>query len=173
MKIISKYRDYYDHMVSKYGFDESRVYDRRGKIVHDPFSGWNEFLISICGTYYPIVVHHKTRKLFFESDKQLTYWEDNFICRYRGKKSPLNEKFRQPVLMDASDHNGKIFYSIPLLANFKFASIIEPDEMYQSIYNFLGWLKDNPEPPNTQTDKDKIVAHGFDAKRSFRPQIKD
>jgi hypothetical protein len=59
------------------------------------------------------------------------------------------------------------------LANFKFASIIEPDEMYQNIYNFLGWLKDNPEPPNTQTNKDKIVAHGFDTKRSFRPQIKD
>jgi len=44
--------------------------------------------------------------------------------------------------------------------------------MYCIIYAFLGWLKDNPAPANNQTDKDKIVAHGFDLKSSFRPNLK-
>jgi len=45
--------------------------------------------------------------------------------------------------------------------------------MYQKVYAFLSWLKDNPELPNNQNDKEKIVSHGMDAKRSFRPFIKD
>lgn len=45
--------------------------------------------------------------------------------------------------------------------------------MYQKVYAFLSWLKDNPVPPNNQSDKDKIASHGMDVKRSFRPLIKD
>lgn len=181
MKIISKYRDYYDHLVSHYGFDETRVYDRRGEVLTDSLYD-SRILISICGIYYPIVT--KEKEIYFNADKsKLNYWENNFIQHYKGQKSFQNIKFRQPVLVRADKHiphknplkKGEFVesYKIPILGNLKFPSIISANEMYEKIYDFLGWLKDNPEPPNTQTDKDKIVAHGFDTKRSFRPQIKD
>ena len=62
MKIISKNKDYYDYLVSYYGFDETRVYDRRNNPKDVP---WNlpgkstgygvRHLLSICGKYYPII----------------------------------------------------------------------------------------------------------------------
>ena len=33
MKIISKFKDNYDFMVSKYGLDETLVYDRRNSLL--------------------------------------------------------------------------------------------------------------------------------------------
>lgn len=178
MKIISKHRDYYDHLVSYYGYDETRVYDRREQIVAHPSAGQN--LLHICGVCYPIV--KKRDNLYFSESKDLEYWDNSFLRTYKGAKSWANQKFRQPVLIKRDNVQWNYYkpsasmitegYVIPILSNFKIPSIIDAHEMYQMVYNFLGWLKDNPEPPNTQTDKDKIIAHGFDVKSSFRPKIK-
>lgn len=185
MRIISKYRDYYDHLVFYYGYDETRVYDRRGDCVSDPFS-WsmsNQIVISICGTYYPLFIDRRDKKIHFEYDKSIM---DHYDCRffnlYKDVSSDVNVKYRQPVAVECSkyihDHKNPRkstviqSYWIPVLSNFKIPSIIDANTMYENIYNFLGWLKDNPQPPNNQTDKDKIVAHGFDCKNSFRPKIK-
>lgn len=180
MKIISKHRDYYDHLVSYYGYDETRVYDRRGDVLADPHQN-SRYLISICGAYYPVVKNNN--KIYFNTSKELDSWYNVFFEKNISKRSFENVQFRQPVVIACDKYipNKNIYkrgqyvesYVIPILSNFKFPSVISPNEMYQMIYNFLGWLKDNPKPPNTQTDKGKIIAHGFDAKTSFRPKIKE
>nr|WP_315083437.1 hypothetical protein [uncultured Campylobacter sp.] len=40
MKIISKFKDNYDFMVSKYGLDETLVYDRRNSTLVDADELW-------------------------------------------------------------------------------------------------------------------------------------
>ncbi len=193
MKIISKYRDYYDHLVGYYGFDETRVYDRRNdcKNLPSPLPGkypnsTHHYLIAICGTLYPIV-EHKSRLYHAAEDLPDDVLKDykHFLSLYGFKKNhnfpsgsrpktQINIKTRQPaVLVETSwvyDIRASDF--IPNLSQFGIPSVLDAHSCYQQIYNFLGWLKDNPVPPNNQTNEEKIVSHGFDLKHSFRPKIK-
>jgi hypothetical protein len=73
-----------------------------------------------------------------------------------------NEKHNCPVLVSHS-YNGLI--KNPKLLDFGFNKIISPDEAFLKITNFL--LREKP-VVNNQTDKEKIVSHGFDTKTSFR-----
>lgn len=60
---------------------------------------------------------------------------------------------------------------IPILGNIGFPSIIPPEQMYQNIAYFLGnTIKTNPDiaPPVEIGNTSKIIAHGFDIKKSFR-----
>ena len=99
--------------------------------------------------------------------------DQNFLHDWTGKKSLENVNHRKPVLI-CDTYNGKaIENAIPILSGFGIPSILDAHKIFQDIYAFLGWLKDNPEIPNNQTDKEKVVAHGFDVKRSFRPTIKN
>lgn len=57
----------------------------------------------------------------------------------------------------------------PILNNAGFASIIQPEEIYMGIEEYLLALKnDKPAESFGLTDVDKIVNHGFDKKTSFR-----
>lgn len=167
MKIISKFRDYYDHLVAYYGFDPERVYDRRGTKPFF-FSDTKSGLLSICGQYYAFErVNGKysyTKPSHLNPRRYESIWDKN------GLPSDENVKYRQPVLF--CDDGGKAMVGyVPRLLDFDFPVVMTPDEIYQAIYNFLGWLKDNPEPVNNQTDKEKVTSHGFDIKRSFRPKM--
>ena len=171
MKIIcSKHqKDYYDHLVAHYGYDDHIVYDRRSNSLNKNLDYEKRFLFSICGEYVPM--RKKDGKSIFDpSEYPFDYWEKSFFSKYQNKKSTLNTDYRQPILL-VDDYTSAV--SVPLLKEFGFASYIDAHEMYQKVYAFLSWLKDNPEPPNNQSDKDKIASHGMDAKRSFRPLIKD
>jgi hypothetical protein len=64
-------------------------------------------------------------------------------------------------------------YGVPILKEFPLPKYLGPGEIYSAISLFLGWLNDNPEIPNTQDDKEKILSHGFDLKNSFRPNKKN
>lgn len=182
MKIISKYRDYYDHLVGYYGYDETRIYDRRNKPQDIPYNlpgkfpnTKNVWLIAICGTLYPVVLVNN--KVYNHPDQMSEHiWKEGF--QFLKDWTPLNKfrttniniEKRQPVLLV---NTGVCWYDkhatdfIPTLSQFGIPSVLSANECYENIYNFLGWLKDNPEPPNNQTDKDKIFAHGFD-NQSFK-----
>lgn len=171
MKIISKHKDYYDYLVATFGFDDSRVYDRRNKelkptLTYSCCDG--RHLIAIAGVKHPVVI--KKGKCYHKESKELDMYDNEFL-KERGHATNLNEKYRTPVVIQAVGWRAN-YPHIPVLADYGFASIIPPEKMYMTIYNYLGWLKDNPEPPNNQTDKQKVVAHGFDLKKSFRPKIK-
>ncbi len=166
MRIISKWTDYYDHEVAYYGYDETRIYDRRNLAKPWPFN--NRFLFHICGKIYPVV--EKRGKFYFDRSTDLDLW-DNRHFEKKGHSTDVNQKLGQPVLEQTSTYP-KYEYGIPILAKYGFPSIIDSRTMYGMIYDYLGWLKDNPPPPDNQTDKQKVVSHGFDPKRSFRPKMK-
>lgn len=170
MKIISKHKDYYDHLVALYGYDDSRVYDRRNTVLPptDFSCPDNIFVLSICGEYIPVL--KRDGKFIFKRPKLLN-WCDGGIFDLKDIKSKENVKFRQPILL--CDRAGRAYENfVPSLMLFGIPSIIDAHIMYQKIYDFLGWLKDNPVPPNNQTSKEKVIAHGFDVKTSFRPKMK-
>lgn len=172
MRIISKDKDYYDHCVSYFGYDETRIYDRR-KLWHRNSS--DQEVIAICGELYPVL--YKNGKFYFDKSKELNYYE-NLFFNEKGLSTDLNSKFRQPVLISSGKYNFKtnkfddLEYVVPVLKEWGFPSIISAEEMYMKIYDFMGWLKDNPGPPDNQTDKEKVSSHGFDPKTSFRPKMK-
>lgn len=56
MKIITKAKDYYDHEIGYFGYDETRVYDRRN--IHNLI--WSTYSIAFCGKIVKIV--HKNGK---------------------------------------------------------------------------------------------------------------
>ena len=102
--------------------------------------------------------------------------------------SNINKVLRQPVLIQDLHYKGEFKYietidnktffdsnkketskwSVPYLTLFGFARFLPADELYQNIYSFLSWMKDNPEIPNKQTNIEKLESHGFDKKISFR-----
>lgn len=169
MKIISKFRDYYDHEVGNFGFDDSRVYDRRAFPVYsNPFQ---HHIFAICGVVVPVLF--KNGKFYFDKSPELDYWDRNFFS-CKGELTNINQIYKQPVLSlkEAFHKKIKLPPEIPILANFGFPGVMSSREMYSQIYDFLGWLKDNPPPPDNQNDKQKIVSHGFDLSKSFRPKIK-
>lgn len=59
-------------------------------------------------------------------------------------------------------------YQINLnLGSYGFANIKSAETMYQELSCFFGSLV-STEPPIVVSDKDRLVAHGFDSKKSFR-----
>lgn len=174
MKIIGGKRDYFDYLVGYYGYDENLVWDRRNSEPLN-YKGSSHFVFYICGKTIPL--YKKNDSFIFDPDSPLltNSWEDQhqkeWMRRHYKKPTKLNAELRQPILCDCGYFKQNIF--IPCLADFGFASYISPNDMYERIYAFLGWLKDNPEPPDNQTDKEKIVSHGFSTRESFRPKIKN
>lgn len=171
MKIISKFTDYYDHEVAYFGYDSSRVYDRRNKTPIRYIDSNIKFYI--CGKIIPSVRKHNS--IYFQESSDLDRYDNEFIEDNKDKLTDINQKSGMPVAIDSLDYeNGKLVgaYKVPILANYAFPSIISSREMYGMIYDYLGWLKDNPPPPDNQTDRQKVVSHGFDVKRSFRPKMK-
>jgi len=100
---------------------------------------------------------------------------------YKGEYNPklieLSKLLQQPVFfIDGNTGSGDsrvvlVNSFVPKLGELGFASIMTAEKLYQDIEYFIGnTLKDNPDiaPPVNVSDKDLIVAKGFDIKKSFR-----
>ena len=108
MKIISKFKDYYDYLLGKYGSDPKCVFDRTKKIetainhqldfnctscdqnLYDPDHIFNYRLLVICGKYYPLIAKGGVTKssnfrLITESDL-----EDDRIYKSLKMLLPIN-----------------------------------------------------------------------------------
>jgi len=103
-------------------------------------------------------------------------------------KSKVNREIRQPVLIKTTHSIGSFKFTaqktgspffdtdkkveshwrIPDLSTYGFASWFSAEQIFQDIYAFISWTKDNPEIPNKQTNEEKIQSNGFDTKISFR-----
>lgn len=199
MKIISKYKDYYDYMIAKYGYDNLIVYDRRGIILSDDdvtLMNPNECeyrMFLICGNTFTIFYYK--RKIYHTPEEIVQL--HNLLKKY-SKQSPLDDKFiydnnfrklsvkarAQAVFNDFNKPtkiNKKMKapvlmlkgdeYVIVPLKRYGVPKYISPDDMFSEIYSFLSKLKDVC-IPNNQTDGEKILSHGFDEKISFRHRTK-
>lgn len=188
MKILSKYKDYYDYLIGIYGVDKTRVLDRRIYEIPTYYStGIQRLFIGdhlIEGYYYKnkffwgedlaLIAKEKNRKLYdgrvaryvisneYERGayiycSELTYM-DNLKVNTFHKSAILLEKFK-----DYSDI--KNFYRYPILTQLGIQRVISAEQIFLLLTDFLA--PKEPEQDN-MTDKEKILARGFDYKTSFR-----
>jgi hypothetical protein len=181
VKIVSKFTDYYDYCVSIFGRDQTRVYDRRiqnsllskeGKVlgtcvpkIYTTNPGVERYTFHLAGKK-KLVCEYKGKFYFDKKSFDRECPNRFYHTYYFGWDTPtsLNEKYRTPVIVE--DSWGGL--NIPILREFHFIEWMPAEEIYQLVYNYLGWLKDNPAIPNNQTDKEKVTSHGFDKITSFR-----
>lgn len=195
MKIISKYKDYYDYLMGIYGVDEKIVLDRTE-------FGTPDF-------YSPRIV------TFYIAGKCIDgYWDGNVfyfgddlraLCTRNGKKpshyAEWMMKWRKEAMREAvTVYNGewrnsfqlaypnfeedrkKInekhgcpimcsanvagdFIKFPKLEGLGIAGAIPPHEIYMELSS---WLAPKDRVNDNMTDTEKIIAAGFDKKTSFR-----
>lgn len=174
MKIIGL-PDYYDHMIKKYGFDTTRVLDRRpSRNVFDDC-----FIFAIAGKKYPFAringkMYNEFNRHEYEGDSYKIDKLDRINRNTKwGQPTNVNSILRRPVVSYNGSEKNPEFEFVPILKEFGFAKWLDAETVYREIYDFLGWLIDNPEIPDKMTDREKVVSHGFDLKKSFRHRKKD
>lgn len=193
MKIISKFKDYYDYLQGIYGIDNFKVY-KRNKIVKEAEISlqfeeekWRArkphffYSFAINNKIYLMV---KTEKGIFEVSKQILkdigyhkYGIDG-ILKNIGKPTNVNKHTRKPVIVGVGILGNYDSWSVyskewkidsdPYLKSFSFHKVLSAHDIYIEVESFLGWMKDHPEIPNKQSNAEKLLAKGFDKKISFR-----
>jgi hypothetical protein len=193
MKILSKYKDYYDYLQGIRGMDEKVILDRsEGKSVKEEFpKDGDRHVFIICGERYEIFYYNGK---YFTNDQlksqgkqaigvpQYGYKIQEYIPEIGKKKkwyskwdfSEMRKEDYSHIKCPIVKVTGRYSYNtdyieFPKLDDFNFASIISPEEMWNLLYN---WQSQVPEHESNQTNSDKIVSHGFDLRESFRPKIK-
>jgi hypothetical protein len=188
MKIISKYKDYYDYVAYQYGVDPLVTIDRtKGFIPHISNSHekntYREVMVAICGELHSGLIDFQG-KIFWGEDAiplgemRATRWLDDgskmlyYDAGYsrherinpRVLKTSINKRDKCPIVWVGPQWDGTNW---PKLADVNFAGYISPEDMFQKIYS---WMSANNEPDTTDKRDDKIKAlnAGFDLKKSFR-----
>lgn len=130
MKVITKYKDYYDYLVGEYGIDPIMVYDRRPEklkkweMEYSNLNGWTYPTLhkfSICGNYFALYsyknnFYHTISELVKLSKILEKDGEDQLWNRWgfnnkpikgaknhfekHNGKSNLNYYFREPILVN-------------------------------------------------------------------------
>ena len=190
MRIISKYKDFYDFLTGIYGTDPLITLDRRefeipmlideqkitlfiaGKRI-EGFYKDNKF-------YYgdKLEKFNKSTRIF--SNREHHYNDFYYVqTKHDRFRIPIlkdivdcnvNEKCNHPILMSKyyrvdSTENIKNYYKFPILKDLGIQSYIEPEKMWLMLVNFLT-KKDIVD--DHRTNNEKILCAGFDLKESFR-----
>lgn len=197
MKIISKYKDYYDYLVGIYGEDSKLVLDRRGfsPIPYIPSINcittfhigewkiqgfWNNNKIYF-GKEIELF-HNQNRLTLFSLEKEIIKSENyiipdgkfsNLYClkepKYLGDKSPT-WKEKCPIL----EGNRSGYYNhFPILREYNLQKFLPSNDIWLKLSEWLGKqiTKNEPVVP-VGDDLVRILSSGFDLKTSFRPKIK-
>lgn len=187
MKIISKYKDYYDYLMGVYGMDEKIVYERKDEKsgMYKPIFITDKlemFAFAICGYIY--IVHIYNGKFYFGRDVRLLmkvkyagtdyeswsfkgeHFREQCVVEMHMTKTNVNDKLNCPiVLIKIYRAEREAISKSVRLSDFGFPQIISAHDMYITIGN---WLSREKSVTDKRTDLQKIVGHGFDKKKSFR-----
>lgn len=165
MRILSKYKDYYDYLQGIYGIDEKKILDRTS---YKPL-GWQPetFEIVFCGIGYRLETIYNYNlnlkhdlignyKQTFKPLKEVgnKIWLKRTSDKYKNEKCPIILKYW-----------GKDV-EFPILKNLGFDKIFTPKEAYLALDEFLSYKE--PEIPKNPIDVYRFEAKGFDKKTSFR-----
>lgn len=197
MKILSKYKDYYDYLVGVWGEDPLIVLDRRNYQLPGPyyFSDIEKVDLFICdkhiqglhrfGKFYygkdiePFAIKHrsiKCRYYYYHFNDKKTYSIDDGTkqCLNINKEiqpTNLNTKLGIPILM----YNKSICLSNKQEIDKYFTYPILKDLGLQSYISpedmwlmMSDFLAKKDNTVDKRTDKEKILSKGFDFKTSFR-----
>lgn len=199
MRIIDKNQDYYDFYQRIYP-DAYLVFDRRGSVIvnsdliRDMQCRAQSFNVSFyyendSWILYFILESGYDRWVFYieytyrdgysmeTEDIDVLHFKD-----YKGEPKELSLSVMKIPWMHIRDEqdivriveNGDFtrFWEIkkPILKDCEFAGLVDAFDLYNSIEEFLSFVKTKSERTESIgiTDKEKIVNHGFDTKKSFR-----
>lgn len=178
MKIISKYKDYYDYLQGIYGIDNKIVLDRtKGRVIYpatfDDY--YSKSIISICGLTYDVAVDEKGNayvgktllhipNIKINKEKTTVYIKDFFNSRTAYMLAPyktnINEELKCPII-----YGRDIVF--PRLSDFNIQKVLSAEKIYYMLYT---WIESHKiiNSNDTRTDSEKILSAGFDLKTSFR-----
>lgn len=198
MKIISKYKDYYDYLQGIYGQDEKLILDRsKGSSMNksdiESLKDGKGINLAIMGLMFTMIYYQGkwyTERGLYNIGKQILHNSRRYSSGYNNQyiiknveidsKTGLPKEFNPirevaltnlnnvldcPILKVYDEFTSTNAEEFPKLSDYNFGAVISPEDMWVNLYNWLSRVK---EEPNTQTDKEKIVAAGFDLKTSFR-----
>jgi len=181
MIIISKFKDYYDWVVSKYGRDPLIILDRRKNFTklreyedktqinhHLIFIGEEQFHLY----FYKGKLYYTEQELIKLHDLKVhSYWDLDYYVSMHGKKRTVY-RYRHLNKLPPKDapiictFNNGIWHSFKL-SEVDFQKVIPAEKMYLKIYDILSKQKEEKKS-KPMTDKEKIISHGMDLKKSFR-----
>jgi hypothetical protein len=186
MKIISKFKDYYDYLQGIYGVDNYKVYKRDEIIKESDFELMFDEKIKNQHFFYSFAINNKiyvmvkTSKGFYPLTEQLLKnldyndWRLRSVLDYK-RSTDLNQKYGKPIIVGEGIYCSNKDWKVdrdPFMKSFSFHKMLSAKELYVEVETFMGWIKDNPPIQNKQTDAEKIVSNGFDSKISFRHRKK-
>lgn len=179
MIIIDARKDYYDYLVGIYGRDPKIVLDRT---KHESFCFVSTRTVEVffCGLYYQGLYHEGKY-----------YWTEESILELGGEKRKPWYYFNTMVDMvwfksctiktipyTKEDIRGNkpgpnvpiaildgVWRAFPCLKDIGFNQKLSPEDAYLKLIDYLSPKEMMPKP---QSDKEKILSHGFDTKKSFR-----
>lgn len=181
MKILSKFKDYYDYLQGIYGIDTTLVLDRTEYVSRPYIPSINSVETFIIGDYKVQGFWHKGKIYYGKEIESLgirihnSYFskDADYYCLEGNDKvlkhpqlltnSPAYE-YNCPILI--KDWGSK-YKKNPILKDYSMQKVFAPNEMWILLYEFLTKLKSNYEVVE-QSNENKIISHGFDLKTSFR-----
>jgi hypothetical protein len=195
MKILSKYKDYYDYLSGIYGEDPKLVLDRRSGGGFQDLTEDTKYYIFIGG--FQVEGYYRDGKMYYGENLR----EIEVESGYRGYReesvfvvsdsSTKHSVWVSTIIKkDEKDHNLKSMCPIilcrstsyrdepqeimnyPKLEDLQLGSFIDPMKVYQMISEWLAKRIDELELTTTTTNEQKIENKGFDRKTSFRPNMK-
>lgn len=191
MKIISKYRDYYDFLSGVYGTDTKIILDRRvfdkyeifpsdDKIIdlhicdyifegfiRDNKIYWGENLLEIAEEPIskPWDFNKEESAWIKYRDTRFSHYGGNGVARkffpYKDKKLTNTVNKCSILIRQYSDS----FYRFPKLSELNIKTVLSPKDIYLMLSE---WLAPNDNTTDTRSNTEKIVSAGFDLKTSFR-----
>ena len=182
MKIISKYKDYYDYLQGSFGIDNKVVLDRsKGTVLHindlAPYEKgtYNRYQICICDYKWDVVVSYSKNVYIGDHIRIIatkgykngyyipTGYREKAVVFIHERATDVNQKEKCPIVFINYGHN----ILFPRLSDLKMASVYPAQELFIELYNWIVRFN-NPEFPDKRTDIQKVESHGFDKKTSFR-----
>lgn len=189
MKIISKYKDYYDHLQGVYGVDPIIVLDRTEYYPQPyPPSEYSKIALYICD-YKVEGIFLKGEYRFgdaikeFSTDKYISVErnirEKSYAIQGHDPSRPWNSIYvlKKPELVEQNSPNEMLscpillwvnsnkYKKFPILKELNLVKLLPAHDIWIMLSDWIG--KDRG-IINKQTDKEKIISNGFDLKKSFR-----
>lgn len=189
MLIISKYKDYYDWLVGKYGIDKHIVLDRRkGRVKKsyelksmDSFNrpSYDQIKVAICGTLYSGVYDHKgkfkwneeiatigkVKKSYYGAKVEKVHWQRKDFT-FLPEPTTINQENNCPIVF-VSGYRNQNHANFPYLKQLGISNWYSADKIYMDVYNWVSKNKEEVAVDN-RTDIEKLQSRGFDKVTSFR-----
>lgn len=185
MKIISKYKDYYDYLQGIYGVDEKLVLDRRDfQTPYVPTSPKYKLSVYVGNVVVDVLMvdgkPYVGESIVPFAHSGFMQRDDRYSVRVDGGRYNIVSLRKTPEDLGEKsltwEHNCAILtsmygsiYRFPILRDLGIPSALPPEQVWQILSAWLGQVVTKSEPiVPVGDDKVRIQSAGFDLKTSFR-----